>query len=114
MSEKVFTRAYLHSIPQERKQELFSYLINQFINLLLNNAALGKTSYIVDVDNLHPPTGFGVQTPSYTNCELVEAVRARFPDCSVNYYEVWVEQLPPKTSKVLRKGILIDWSYGRP
>ncbi len=46
--------------------------------------------------------------PTITNEDLVAAFKLKFPDCHVSYEETWLEVNP--TNRVLKKGIVIDWS----
>jgi hypothetical protein len=42
------------------------------------------------------------------NQEIILALHKRFPDYAVSTQDMWVEINP--TKRVLKKGILIDWS----
>ena len=58
----------------------------------------GKTQYIY------------TQNPPYslTYEDLIAGFQRKFPDCDVSYQETWVDVTA--TNRVLKKGIVIDWS----
>lgn len=108
---QTYSREYLQSIPQERKQQQIDCIISFFINDLKNAAALGKTSYTytrpaqsMKLTFPHPPSPY----PELTDAEIIAGFLARFPGCNVYYDESWVET--NTTTRVLKKGIVIDWS----
>jgi hypothetical protein len=45
----VYSREYLRSIPEERKQQQIDQTINSFQHEVLDIAATGKTSYMVNM-----------------------------------------------------------------
>jgi hypothetical protein len=108
MSLQVFSREYLQSIPEKRKQEQIDNIIQGFKVDILNAAAMGGTSYRYvksergRVHSRHPPP------PQLTNEELIAGFQERFPGCKVFYEESWVAS--SATTQTLVKGIVIDWS----
>jgi hypothetical protein len=109
MNNKVYSREYLRGVPEERKQQSIEQIINQFGLEVVNTAAAGKTSYMVDMNrtrqdnmSLAPPP------PKFTDEELIAAIQKRYPDCKVNYEEKWVET--GRNTRVRKTGIVIDWS----
>ena len=101
----IYSREYLQSIPQERKQQQINGIVQTFIQELVNAAALGKTSYTYvrpAFMKMHSPF------PELTDAELIAGFHARFPGCNIYYDESWVET--NTTTRVLKKGIVIDWS----
>ena len=46
--------------------------------------------------------------PAITTDDLVSAFQKRFPDCNISYQEIWVDV--NSNNRVLKKGIVIDWS----
>jgi hypothetical protein len=106
MNSQIFSKAYLRGIPEQRKQEYIDILINQHLHDIKEAAAQGKTSYMYK-----PITGGPVKRvslPVITNDDLISAFKRKFPDCIVTYEENWVDV--DSQNKVLKKGILIDWS----
>jgi hypothetical protein len=118
MSSQTFSRAFLQAqaTPEAHKQNYIeNSIIRNFINELLPAANAGKTQYIythnpapharkcVTYGSPLPPP-----PPTITNEDLVTAFKLKFPDCDVSYQEIWVEVNP--TNRVLKKGIVIDWS----
>ena len=106
----IFSRAYLQCIPEQRKQQMFSQIINQFHSSLVNIAAAGKTSYMVDESVWHilMRQQHNQPIPAFTNEELIAAIEKKYPDCKVSYQETWVDV--GISNRTLKKGIVIDWS----
>jgi hypothetical protein len=114
MDSETFSRSFLQGIPEQCKQSRIDQIIYQFINELKNAAAMGKTSYMYNVDNCRElnkhlfPGGANQTSPVITIDDLVSAFQKKFPDCNVSYKETWVD-VDSKTMS-LKKGIIIDWS----
>ncbi len=108
MNTTTFSRSYLQSLPEKRKQNHIQAIIQEFVQTVQNSASLGKTSCIFSRDEKrggcysHPPP------PDISNDDIIKALQEKFPDCSVRYEENWVETTP--NTKTLTKGILVDWS----
>jgi hypothetical protein len=105
--ESTYSRSYLQSIPEKRKQDTINRLINKFHPSLVNNAADGKTSYMIDV-SVWDTTKWEPHSVKFTRDELIAGIESRYPDCSVSYQEIWVDV--GINSRTLKKGIVIDWS----
>ena len=110
MSVQVYSRDYLQSMPEQRKQQQIDGIVSNFRSELLCAAETGKTSYMYV-----RPTNNGSQIswPSHsptplTDAELIAGFFTRFPGCRIYNEEQWVESGP--TTRVLKKGIVIDWS----
>lgn len=108
MNSQTYSRDYLQSIPQQRKEQAMDGLVQMIINDIRTAAAVGMTSYryvkkekAVSV-NSYPPA------PVLTDEEMIAGFAARFPGCKVFYEETWVEVC--RDTKKLQKGIVIDWS----
>jgi len=108
MSSPTLSRSYLQGIPEQRKQQRIDYIIQEFMHELLKVAEAGKTSYMYSLDNRHGVVHCGPQPPVITNDEFVSAFQKKFPECDVSYQETWVDVTPH--NRVLKKGIVIDWS----
>ena len=111
----VMSRAYLQGLPEKARQQKVNEEINrhymQVINTVQEAALMGKTSYLYEPKN-NPAPAF-LSTPSIPTEDLVKAFKVKFPDCKITYTEDWVlqEQWPLlEKTKVLKTGILIDWS----
>ncbi len=109
MNSQIYSREYLQGIPEQRKQAVIDQITQSFRGELLNAAALGKTSYMYirttknnGIMNTYPPM------PEITDAELIAGLFTRFPGCKINYEESWTEVSP--TNRILKKGIVIDWS----
>ena len=108
MSNTVYSREYLRSIPEERKQQQFEQIISQFRQEVINAAATNKTSYMIDMTNVRRNLNHNPQPPTFTDEELIAAIQKRFPGCTVKYDEQWVET--GRDTRVRKAGIIIDWS----
>jgi hypothetical protein len=105
MSFQVYTREYLQSIPQRRKQEQIDKIIQGFINDIHAAAAVGLTSYRY----VRPVSNDILSSyPELTDPELIAGFFARFPGCKVYYEDVWLDSV--RDIKILKKSIVIDWS----
>ena len=109
---QTYSREFLQQIPAKRKKQRIDGIISSFISELQTQAASGKTTYMYNtqlLDNiLRKRPGEFPPDPEILLDELLAGIRERFPDCDVNYEETWVDQ--SNNTKVLKKGILIDWS----
>lgn len=92
MQAKTFSKAYLQSIPILRKNDYINSFIDNSIGNIENAAAIGKTSYLINL-YMQPPLS---NPHNITNDELIVVCKERFPDCKVSYVENY--------------GIQIDWS----
>jgi len=115
MSMQTYSRSFLQGLPEEEKQRRIDMIVNGFFQNLRNAAIAGKTQYIYTPDcrNMSGPIVLAKRTqtppePIITNEDLIAAFQRKFPDCDVSYQETWVEV--DATNKVLKKGIVIDWS----
>lgn len=92
-----------------RKQEYINKLITPHVSGVIVAAEKGQTNYVYDPS---PPQSRPVNVyssaPSITNEELIAALQQCLPDCDIIYQETWVDETP--TKKILKKGIVIDWS----
>ena len=117
-----YSRTYLQNISNENKKISVNNMISQFIDDLRRIAGLGQKSYFYNMTNMqfvrNPiinqpgndiiPNNNNNQTYSIHIDELLPLFREKFPDCSISYQEIWSESTPG--TRVLKKGILIDWS----
>ena len=106
MSNNVYSREYLRSVPEELKQKQIHQTINSFLHEILDIAATGKTSYMVNMTRVSK--NLNSQSPKFTDEELVAAIQKRFPDCAIKYEEQWVET--GRNTRVRKTDIVIDWS----
>jgi hypothetical protein len=115
----MITRAFLQGLPEQRKRESeqrkmqsADATIAPHVTYIQDSAALGKTSYMFEPDNPrhNNPNSQGlVLQPNYlTADDFVAAFQRKFPDCTVSYQESWVDV--NVTNRVLKRGIVIDWS----
>ena len=109
MDSQMFSKAYLRGMPEQYKQNRIDYIISTFIKELKHAASQGKTSYMYNPNNpyRHAMNSNTVE-PKITNHDLVSAFQKKFPECKVSYEENWIDV--DSHNKVLKKGILIDWS----
>ena len=109
---QAFDRAYLQNLAGFRKREQIKNIINIYNQSVQNAATDGKTSYLVDLQAspYMQPTNINGQQPRLppTTEELIEAFQNKYPGCDVSYKEEWL--YTDANTKVLKKGIVIDWS----
>lgn len=106
MADQIFTRAYLYSIPEQKKQQMIKNLILNFQNEVIANAAKGLTHYMLTTERVQPyKDDMGI---TFTYEELIVEIQKKFPDSKISYKETWVDTA--RDTRVLKKGILIDWS----
>ena len=105
MSDKIFSRAYLQSIPddirREQKKRTLATICETCSQGVVRNAKEGMTSYMYDTWGRN-------QASLVTVDDIVGAFKQMFPDCTVKFQEVWVDTIV--NSQVIKRGILIDWS----
>jgi hypothetical protein len=107
MSLQVYSRDYLQSIPEKKKQEHIDAIVASFIYSLLNIAERGGKSFAWKRSYV-PSSGILIDSSTLTDAELVAGFFTRFPGCNVYYEEAWVDS--GNDTKTLNKGIVIDWS----
>jgi hypothetical protein len=111
--DSTYSRSYLQDLPEKRKQGLMNGLINQVHQPLVNNAAAGKTSYMVEesvwkTHNSMVNHPSNPPIPKFALDEFIAAIEKKYPDCKVSYQETWVDV--GINNRTLKKGIVIDWS----
>jgi len=104
MSSNTISRASLQGMPGRRKQGHINNIVDNIVSQVTSEANTGKTSYMYDPNQ----NIYGHKSIQITTDELVSALKIKFPDCDVSYEETWVEISPG--NKVLKKGIVINWS----
>ncbi len=76
---------------------------------ILKAAQEEKTTFFVEL-----PANINCMEPSATTNDYVNGFREKFPDCSVEVVEEWVDmptrQRGQPPTRVLKSGIKIDWS----
>ena len=111
MIDNTYTRADLQQLPAKFRREQISYLVESTIaNNVISAARGGKTEYFwrISMGKNHK---YGIHDPSmptFTDEEIIEVLKEKFPDTTVEAKEEWIETRPG--FKEQKKGILIDWS----
>ena len=118
MSSQSFSRSFLQAqaTPEAHKQNYIeNSIIRNLITELLPAANAGKTQYVYThnpaprlITHVKYGSPLPPPPPTITNEDLIAAFKLKFPDCDVSYEETWLEVNP--TNRVLKKGIVIDWS----
>jgi hypothetical protein len=103
------TRAQLQAIPVKRRQDAIQEYIDRNVSQQVHLAAITGTSYFVPL-----PKGdlqISCYPPPYqvTSADLLEGLRAKYPDSCVMFYEKPVPTSRPGVTEQ-HMGILIDWS----
>jgi hypothetical protein len=107
---QVFDRAYMKNLAGLRKREQINNIINIYQQALHDAAINGKSSYLLDMQGRYmQPMNIKGQEPILpTPEELIEAFQKKYPGCDVRYKEEWIDT--DASTRVLKKGIVIDWS----
>ena len=107
-----YSREYLRDLPAKRRREAISNAVINLQSEVIQSATCGNSFYIVDLSHFENTRNKGVRSypPSYipTKDDLIEGFRNKFPDCKVEYTEMWEDVRPGVRQQ--KKGILIDWS----
>ncbi len=112
MASITYSRDYLRDLPAKRRRDAITNAVNHLQGQVIEAATYGKAFYVVDLTHYEKMRNGGAcQHPSMyipTNDDLIEGFANRFPDCRVEYTEIWEDVRPGVRQQ--RKGILIDWS----
>lgn len=106
-----YSRTDLQGMKAKHHKEMISqYIEYNITNYILNKAKEGKTQYFwTDPVPRNHIGGHPNQAHApFTNEEIIEALKEKFPDTTVEYQETWIETRPGVKEE--RKGIVIDWS----
>jgi hypothetical protein len=107
---QTFSREYLQGLPEQARQQAkkqeIDNIIRGFLGELQGAALKGHTSYMYNPTNRRPMMHSGPIVA--TNEDLIVAFQNKFPGCNVSYQEAWIDT--SANTRVLTKGILIDWS----
>lgn len=118
-----YSREYLRGIPeqrrQKRKQDLIRGLLGNVFNHVAAAATNENTSYTIDeqvyaqyqvpANQLNNPhMEVYLLNVTLSNEDIIGTLQGKFPDCVVSFQETWVDT--EDNTRVLKKGILIDWS----
>jgi hypothetical protein len=108
-SSTPISRAELQAIPAQRRLNAIRDYINQNVSQQVHLAAITGTSYFVPLSK--PGMSLGSYPPPYvvTSADLLEGLKAKYPDCCVMFYEKPVPTSRPGVTEQ-HTGILIDWS----
>jgi hypothetical protein len=132
----MFSRDYLRNLPNLERQRIINLLVNELFTAMeqdiSSSALMGRTQCIYNMSRwrqeragisrlggsppehlkLKPIMVNGVEQRPHVldeiNGELIEGLKAKFPECIVAYQEDWVQ--PETGPKYLRKSVLVDWS----
>ena len=115
----VLSREYLLSrydaVCREQKQNLADRLYERCSQNVLQNANTGKTSYLFEPVLAARDAEFLVRADYnpdiyLTKDEMISAFQEKFPGCSVFYQEAWVQLAYSPHSRILKRGLMIDWA----
>lgn len=112
--KETFTREKLQGLAEERRlQQLAAFINNRIAPSVTQTAMVGKTSFLYErPDSTNPIQHAHEYIPA--DEELMDGLRIKFPGCTVTQSEEWVDvpakRLSDPPTRVLKKGIKIDWS----
>ena len=121
MSSTIYNRSFLQSLPEMYKQDRADQIVESVIQSILSTARSEKTSYLYTT-YVEPPEHIKADVyamkqhllqqqqpqPPVSYDYILQAFKNKFPECDVTYQESWIDI--DASTRVLKKGILIDWS----
>jgi hypothetical protein len=108
-SSAPISRAELQAIPVKRRLNAIRDYIDRNISQQVHLAALTETSYFAPLPPQKPVIGQHPPPYHVTAGDLIEGLKAKYPDCCVMFYEKPVATTRPGVTEQ-HTGILIDWS----
>lgn len=111
LTDITFTRAQLQDLPDKRRRDAIRMVLPKLRAQVTQAATFGKMFHIVDLREFAKMRASAhAQSTQYipTDDDLVEGFKATFPDCKVEYTEMWEDVRPGVREQ--KKGILVDWS----
>lgn len=114
LTDMTYTRAQLQDLPEKRRRDAIRNAMPALRQQVIAAATEGTTFHIVDISQFTKFQNGGFKVHSHpkpyipTVEDLVEGVKATFPDCRVEYTEMWEDVRPGVREQ--KKGILVDWS----
>ena len=107
-----FSRNYLRDLPEKRRRDAIEQAVQGLHNQVIHAATYGKMFHVVDIGHIVKCRSINYRDQSQpyipTNDDLVEGFKAKFPDCRVEYAEMWEDVRPGVREQKI--GILVDWS----
>jgi hypothetical protein len=115
--QQTTSREELRGLPHKHKMACLQNIAEQPAQSIQGLATRGETSYLWEMDEAKLPH-FLVQRGcghlKLTLEEVMGALRARYPGCTVSLSEEWVDVptkfAPQAPMRTLKSGIKIDWS----
>jgi hypothetical protein len=103
---QTYNRGHLQTLCGKHKRDALKlYIESEITDQVLRAARGGKTSFF----HVEDPTVYNrMYSVFLTREEIMDALRSKFPECTVSYGEMWVEVRTG--TKELKKGIVVDWS----
>jgi hypothetical protein len=103
------TRAQLQAIPVKRRLDAIQEYIDRNVSPQVHLAAMTGTSYFTPLPKDNQNNGQHPPPYHVTSADLLEGLRAKYPDSCVMFYEKPVPTNRPGVTEQ-HMGILIDWS----
>lgn len=105
------SRSELQSLPEKRRKDAIARAVDSVYQQVIAAATEGKVFCIVNVtDVTRDQSGCRSYPARYipNAADMVEGLQAKFPDCKVEYTEMWEDTQPGIRQQ--KKGVLVDWS----
>ncbi len=112
MFDRVYNRSELRDLPAKRRRETVIDIVQKVYDEVYRSATLGNMFHLVDVSKLpiicsdEAKRNTAPHIPTID--DMVIGFRNKFPDCKVEYTEMWEDVKPGVRQQ--KRGILIDWS----
>lgn len=107
------TREALQELPGKAKRLHLQSMVDRALAYRVAEASThGKSSYVWEIteDELNPVSLTGHPPPTITLEELIAAVRARYPGCSVQFGKCHKSSTLCGLVRTLRTGIKVEWA----
>jgi hypothetical protein len=105
------SRSELQNLPEKRRKDAIAFAVNQVFMQVTAAATDGKVFCIVNISDVtRDQTGIRSSPARYipTASDMVWGLQDKFPDCKVEYTEMWEDTKPGLRQQ--KKGVLVDWS----
>jgi len=111
------TRIELQSLESKYKRQEIERLLKPAYDSVRNSAISGKTQAFIQTQEVSRPVGNTINIRTGGRNDILhtwdlqgclDVLKEFFPDSKVELRETWVDI--SLTNRVLKKGILIDWS----
>jgi hypothetical protein len=110
---QTFSREFMRGAYEKRRTDTrlqsIRHSVEKMSSQIVQSATIGKLYHMVELRN-ERQTGWRDNQYIATNEDLIEGFRVLFPDCRVEYRELWETSRGNPNVMERKSGIIIDWS----